>query len=138
MPTQQIIVSSPHFSVSKYRPGREFRQKPGDGQQRPQPGPLNLALPQFIIQRHKRKLTFIAQHAALPEQPLRLLPRPGRIALLGQQVQQSLLQADTVRMLIPQQPPVNRQRYAAHGIKTAAGFAVNICHASTELTGQVT
>lgn len=97
-----------------------------------------LALPQFIIQRHKRKLTFIAQHAALPEQPLRLLPRPGRIALPGQQVQQSLLQADTVRMLIPQQPPVNRQRYAAHGIKTAAGFAVNICHASTELTGQVT
>lgn len=55
----------------------------------------------------------------------------------SQQMQQRLLQADAMRMLVPQQSPVNRQRYAAHGIKSAADFSIGIRRAGTILTGQV-
>lgn len=75
-PTNRLPERGALFNQQN-RPGREFRQKPGDGQQRPQPRPGKLPLPQLVIERHQRKFAVITQYAALPEQPLSLLPRQG-------------------------------------------------------------
>ena len=55
--------------------------KPGYGQQRPQVRQRKLALPQLVIQRHQRKLAFIPQNAALPEQPLGLLQTDAMLSI---------------------------------------------------------
>ena len=68
-----VVIMRDDKKITLHIAVRECRQKPGYGQQRPQVRPRKLALPQLVIQRHQRKLAFIPQNAALPEQPLGLL-----------------------------------------------------------------